>query len=251
MSTSAEKPLMEIVQQTYQVVKERGFGRFSASTYQQLLGEQAVAQVPAVLASFAELPADPHMGDGGEYRYRAYNRYSVELHGPGPLRIEPLPGHSIYQEVEDNAVNGGVLRTFAPLAAEVGEGPLVYALIDNAVAHAYNCDPNILTGAVVAGVHQVRIVARPGQPGLPTPEGIHRDREPFTFQHFMARANVDGGEFQAYDEEKELVFSCLQQECLDTVMFRGTTWHGATPISCRDPGREGYRDILLVDLERL
>jgi hypothetical protein len=100
------------------------------------------------------------------------------------------------------------------------------------------------------GVHQVRIVARGQSTGLPTPEGIHRDRERFTFQHFMARHNVVGGEFRAYDQQKTLCFAWLQEDCLDTVMFEGTTWHSATPIAARDPHGEGYRDIFLIDFDR-
>lgn len=251
MTPSAEPPLIEIINETYQSVRQDGYGRFLSSTYQRLLGQQAMAQVPEVLKSFAKLSPDPHMGDGGTYRYRAFSRYSLEPNGWGPMKIAPLPGNSIFQSTDDNPVNGGVLRTFEPLAPEVAGGPLVHALIDNDFAHAFNCDSSMLNSAVVVGVHQVRIVARVDAPGLPTPEGVHRDTELYTFQHFMARSNIEGGEFRAYDENKEMRFAWQQEDCLDTVMFKGTTWHSATPISSVVAGCPAYRDIFLVDFQRV
>lgn len=240
--------LAEAMQEAYQSVKREGYGCFSASVMRLFLGPAAIEQLPQVLESFQSLGLDPHMGDGGTYRLRAYNRYRVPSLA-APLRAHLLDDHSIFQAAEDNRVNGGVRRTFAPLADDIASGPFLQALVENAATQATNYDPSLRSGPFVVGVHQVRIVARSEVPGLPTPEGIHRDRERFTFQHFMARRGIEGGEFRAHNESKEVVFSWLQEDCLDTVMFEGTTWHSATPIQCAATGVEGYRDIFLVDVD--
>ena len=239
------------IEQAYQNLKQEGFAAFPSALYQQRLAEKGVLKyLPDVLSSFAGLVPDQHMGDGGTYRNRAYSRVLLRM-VEDEICIEPLEGHSIFQTLQDNALNGGVLRTYAPLAPEVAESPLIRALILEDARHAYVCDPSLREFPVQVGVHQVRIVARSGVLGLPTPEGIHRDSERFTFQHFCHRSNIEGGEFRAYSQEKELRFQWLQTDCLDTVMFEGTTWHSATPVACTNSHSEGYRDIFLVDFDRL
>lgn len=237
--------------EAYDRFKLMGVATFPAELYRAPLDRLGVSDgLPALLASFARLVPDQFMGDGGTYRNRAYSRFVYSLQDGEPV-LTPLEGHSIFQTVEDNSVNGGIVRTYAPLAPEVYESELLHALILQDARHAAVCDPQMMSSPVQVGVHQVRIVARSNVPGLPTPEGIHRDRERFTFQHFGGRENIEGGEFRAYDENKQLTLAWLQTECLDTVMFEGTTWHSATPIACLDPLREGYRDIFLIDFDRL
>lgn len=239
------------IEQAYQSLKEEGFATFSSAVYQQKLLEAGVLeQLPEILSSFGRLVPDQHMGDGGTYRNRAYSRFLLRAEING-FQLEPLDGHSIFQTLQDNALNGGVLRTYAPLAPEVSESALLRALVLEDAKHAYACEPSLMDHPIQVGVHQVRIVARSGIPGLPTPEGVHRDSERFTFQHFCHRSDIEGGEFRAYNQQKELRFQWLQTDCLDTVMFEGTTWHSATPVACTLPSSEGYRDIFLIDFDRL
>lgn len=228
-----------------------GYARFSASVYRELVGREALNDLSSVQASFADLVADDHMGDGGTYRRRAYSRWLVKLAGDGKWVFSSVPGHSIYQTIEDNPVNGGVLRTFKPLADKVAGGPLLQALLRCDAEYALACDRELFQEDVVVGVHQVRILARAGIEGHPAPEGIHRDRERFTFQHFLGRHNIEGGEFRAHDEEKVIRMAWLQKDPLDSVMFQGSTWHSATPITCANPQiGEGHRDIFLIDFDR-
>jgi hypothetical protein len=251
MRRSADSGTLEALERSYQGVRQDGYGQFQASLYRTLLGPEALAQLPEVLASYAQLPPDPHMGDGGSYRYRAYSRFRIRLGGDGLPEWAPLSGHSIFQSVQDNPVNGGVLRTFAPLADQVALGPFLKGMVTLDFTHALACDPALAAQDLAVGVHQVRIVARPRAEGHPAPEGVHRDRERFTFQHFMARSHIQGGEFRAYDSAKQLRFAWLQEACLDTVMFTGETWHSATPISVLESETEGHRDIFLIDFDAL
>lgn len=229
--------------EAYQTLAAKGYGRFFASLYRELLGD-ALTHMPEVLASFATLQPDRHMGDGGTYRFRAYSRFRLDGSG-----LTPLDGNSIFQELEDNPLNGGVLRSYEPLAPALADSPFLRALIGVDHGHVCQCDPAFGNSPLAVGVHQVRIVARGHTPGQPAPEGVHRDRERFTFQHFMGRHHAEGGEFRAHDESKRVIFAWTQENCLDTVMFEGTTWHSATPIIASDPGVEGCRDIFLIDFE--
>ena len=191
----------------------------------------------ALLQGFEDLVQDTHMADGGSYRYR---RYSRMLWQRGELSW--LEGNSIYQDLKDNPLNGGINRTFAPLPEELLNNPFLRGVV------LRDADLLGLSGNWQVGIHCVRILARPEVPGQPTPEGIHRDAECYTVQHLVSRKNVRGGVFTAYDEEKHPVFHWLQLHRWDTLFFRGSLWHSATPVES-DEG--GHRDILLIDFEPL
>lgn len=191
----------------------------------------------ALLASWGQLVQDQHMADGGTYRFR---RYSRMLWSQGGLR--PLEGNSIFQELKDNPLNGGVLRTFEPIPPKLLENPFLQGVVQS------DAEALGLQGDWQVGLHCVRILARPSQPGLPTPEGIHRDAEHYTVQHLIGRNQVKGGVFTAYDQDKRPIFHWLQLNTWDALFFVGSLWHSATPVESH---QGGYRDILLVDFEPL
>lgn len=196
-------------------------------------GVPQVAGEDELVASWEDLVQDQHMADGGCYRFRRYSRL---LWSQGSL--SELSGNSIYQELIDNPLNGGVQRTFAPVLPEVLANPFLRAVI------LQDARALSLRGDWQVGIHCVRILARPARPGLPTPEGVHRDAETYTVQHLIARRQVRGGVFTGYDEQKRPVFHWLQLQRWDTLYFQGKLWHSATPIESES---DGYRDILLID----
>ena len=198
-------------------------------------------QIPQVegqerlVAGFADLVPDGHMGDGGRYRFRRYGKWRLQQG-----QLERLKGSSIYQELHDNPLNGGVERTFAELSSAQTDNPFVEALI---LADAQRLGlPSDQVFEV--GLHCVRIVATPEAAGKPTPEGIHRDAEAYTVQHLINRQGIRGGVFSAYDDEKRPVFHWLQLERWDSLFFVGSLWHSASPIQ-----GDGHRDILLIDFD--
>lgn len=200
-----------------------------------LWARPSVAGEDELLASWEQLVQDPHMADGGTYRFR---RYSRMLWSQGQLGS--LEGTSIFQELKDNPLNGGVLRTFEPIQPELLENPFLRGVVHS------DAETLGLRGDWQVGIHCVRILARPSSPGLPTPEGIHRDAEHYTVQHLIARNNVKGGVFTAYDEDKRSIFHWLQLHTWDALFFVGSLWHSASPVESQ---LGGYRDILLVDFE--
>lgn len=190
------------------------------------------------LSEYEDLQPDQHMADGGDYRLRRFGRFRLHR---GVL--EPQSDHSIFQELKDNPLNGGVLRTFAPFTPGLWSNPFLRALI---LKDAQLLELDQESQSWDVGVHCVRILARPHLPGQPAPEGIHRDAERFTVQHLIARQNIQGGVFSAYDESHRPLFHWLQLRRWDTIFFTGSTWHGATPVQSRVGG---HRDILLVDFQ--
>jgi len=217
----------------------------------ELLQLQGYAAVPAahfglptrpgqeeLQGAYEDLQPDTHMADGGRYRLRRFGRFRL-----GPRGLAPDNDNSIYQELKDNPLNGGVRRFFAPLTAALWQNEFLHSLILQDAA-AVGLDWR--TQDWLVGVHCVRILARPNDPGKPTPEGVHRDAERYTVQHLIARQGVRGGVFSAYDQDKRPAFHWLQLQPWDTLFFCGTTWHSATPIHS---DQCGHRDILLIDFD--
>lgn len=234
MSVEAE-PVNSVAQQ----LLERGYAALPAEELAPPPELEAARR--AFLASWDELCQDRFMGDGGTYRFRRYGRFQL---APGGS-LEPLPGSSIYQSLEDNALNGGVVRTFAPLLPEIAANPFLHYLIRFDFARL-PIDPAVTW---VVGVHQLRILARPGELGHPTPEGIHIDGEAFTVQHLIGRHNVEGGVFRAYDADRRPIYEWLQSRPFDSLFFTNRLLHDATPVACQDPRAPGRREILLIDFD--
>ncbi len=228
----------------------QGYASFSSSEVHDSLPEAALSDFSNVQASFVALSIDKHMADGGSYRKRAYSRFEISWSKEkASFSLAAISGHSILQSLEDNALNGGFVRSFDPLPESLLQSPFLSSLIREDAKFVRLADPGLFSSPLVVGVHQVRIVASGSQSGLPTPEGVHRDAERYTFQHLIGRQRIAGGEFRAYDADKNLIFGWLQENPLDSVVFQGTTWHSATPIQATHPSREGYRDILLIDFD--
>lgn len=194
-------------------------------------------------ASWKNLVQDQHMGDGGCYRYR---RYGTFLWKEGELT--PLEERSILQKREHNALNGGVVRTFEGLEPDISQGEVLRDLIEFDFEHL-PLEQEERHSSWKVGVHQVRILAKKQEIGKPTPEGIHIDAESYTIQHFIARENISGGVFRAYDSDKKKIYEWLQKETLDTLFFTGDLWHDASPIEVTREHSSGFRDILLIDFD--
>ena len=193
------------------------------------------------------LEVDLHMADKGSYRLRRYGVFSLNQK---TLSLAYQSDNSFYQSYEANPINGGVNRDFAQLLDSTIENPFLHALI----RLDFKSLPSSITSRVSAwkiGVHQIKIRSFPGNPGLPTPEGIHRDNEAFTAQHLIHRHNVTLGENLFYGKSKApskvAMISWLQEDFFDSYYFDKSVWHSVSPIESLDGINEGYRDVLLLD----
>jgi hypothetical protein len=101
---------------------------------------------------------------------------------------------------------------------------------------------------VDVGVHAIRCVARPGLPGISSPNRLHKDGEPFTFVHLIGRHGITGGKNLVTDNAKQLLVSLTLTERLDTVAVSDKDgYHQVKPIEVAPGHSEGYRDVLLID----
>ena len=186
------------------------------------------------------------MADGGIYRLRRYGLF--QLSGTTG-QLAHIPGVPFYQSVEINPLNGGEHRHFAGLGANTVENPFLHEVILFDFAQMISSDH--IAGDWLVGVHQIRIIATPGVPGNPTPEGTHRDDEDYTSQHLMSRRNIGGGINYFYGngpeptEYPQTIWE--QQTYFDSYYFDHSLWHSVSPIVSGKCDGGGHRDVLLID----
>jgi len=186
------------------------------------------------------------MADGGNYRSRRYGLYRLS---GSTGQLAHIPGASFYQSVEINPLNGGKKRHFAALCATTVENPFLRELI--LFDFAQLTSNKQIEDDWLIGVHQIRIIATPGAPGNPTPEGTHRDDEYYTSQHLISRQNIGGGinNFYGNGPEPTAVPRAVwkQKYFFDSYYFDRSLWHSVSPIVSGKCDGGGYRDVLLID----
>lgn len=191
--------------------------------------------------SWDDLPRDTWMADGGTYRRRRYAAFEV-----AGGKCTRLPHRAHYQERDHNPLNGGIERWFAPMAEEQTGSPLFQALVLGTAALIADASaqwPNSWT----VEAHQFRIEALPGQPGLPTPEGMHHDGRDWVLILLVGGSDYAGGESRVEDA----FGACILEHRLTRpgealLLDDRTVRHGTTPIESAIPGAPAWRDTLVL-----
>jgi hypothetical protein len=217
---------------------DHGFARLPGAILSDLM-QCAPANVAALRESWNDLPMDGYMADGGDYRRRRYAAYAVRA---GALTRDAHQPH--YQDRMFNPLNGGTQRWFAATTDAVGAHPLIRGVI-------------LLVCDLIASIdgaqdwdielHQFRIEARPGKPGLPTPEGVHRDGVDWVLNLAIGRTNIEGGASTVHEPGGDELCSFVLENPLDFLLLDDRRLlHGVTPVFSRDANEPAYRDMLVI-----
>lgn len=204
----------------------------------------ALADWERFAGSWNDLRRDEYMADGGRDRLR---RHAVLTAEPGAApRLEPRRPH--YQSREYNALNGGVARWYEPVAPEIVAGPTMGALLSFGRGLFDRLRPG---AAWTIELHQFRIEAKPGFPGRPTPEGVHRDGVDCVLVVLVRRENVASGTTTVHDAAGRPLGSFTLTDPLDAAIVDDErVRHGVTPVVPLDPSRPAYRDVLVATFRR-
>ena len=98
------------------------------------------------------------------------------------------------------------------------------------------------------GLHVIKTVPRLDQAAVASPNCLHKDTEPFTFIHLLARENIVGGENIITDNAKEPLFIATLSKLMDTIVVKDdSVYHHVMPINLADPQAPGFRTVLLID----
>jgi hypothetical protein len=190
------------------------------------------------------LEPDRYLEPGAKFRLRRYGRYCWS---PADDALTALPHEPYYQPEDENPYAGGVAREFAPLLPDTVHSPFLRALVRSTFACLPVADDKRSKTWEVR-IHQIRIVASPGVPGLPAPEGIHQDGTDFLTLHLVRRHNVVGAESTIYDLDRRRLRCYTMREALDSLILEDPrVLHGVTPVHSADGRTPSTRDLLGVD----
>lgn len=199
-------------------------------------------------ASWNDLGEDRHMADGGRYRRRRYAVFEASQDG-----IVRAPHQPHFQAKTYNRLNGGLDRWFDPVTPEIGNHPIIQALIrrlqqifaalipgDRANAHWH------------VELHQFRIEASADAIGQPTPEGVHRDGVDGAFVMLIHRENVSSGVTHIFDRNQAPLGHFTLSDAGDAVFLDDArVFHGVTPIAPLDPKNKAIRDVVVITFTKI
>lgn len=224
---------------------ERGFAFVRGEALHAAL-EQAgdLSDWTAFAASWDDLYEDAYMADRGRYRRRRFGVFAVDA---GGILEQPRQPH--YQSLDYNRLNGGVERWYEPIDATIRNGPSLRTVLG--LAHAMFAPLATEVARWHVEVHQFRIEARPGEAGLPTPEGVHRDGVDYVLVMLVERRNIDSGTTTIHAPDGARLGSFTLARPFDAALVDDArVKHGVTPVTPHDPGRPAHRDVLVVTFRR-
>lgn len=196
---------------------------------------------PRFAASWDGMPVDAYMADGGRYRRRRHAVFEA-LPGRAILRAPHQPH---YQSRDYNPLHGGIERWFEPIAEDIAAGASFTAILGFCRALFERIDPAIRAWRIEA--HQFRIEARSGEPGNPTPEGMHRDGVDYVLVLLVRRQNIRRGTTGILGLDRRLLGSFTLADPLDAALVHDArVYHGVTAVEPIDPAAPAFRDVLVV-----
>ncbi len=218
-------------------VREHGFAIVSGASTVATLKIDASAE--ALRRSWDRLPADPHLADGGKYRFRRHASFIQTL---TPDQLKEVPYRPHWQPRAFNKLHGGTLRPFSPIEAATTASPLFRALVTCFGRVFADAAPG--TGRWFIEAHQFRIDASQGE-GRPTPEGAHRDGVDYVALVLLERAEISGGATTIHlDDGSKLAAVTLATPWTAMLLDDQRVIHATTPI--KPTGERPHRDSLVL-----
>lgn len=207
-----------------------------------LLAEHgSLADWPLFAASWNELEPDTYLAQLGRHRRRRHAVYRVS-DKDGILR-QPHQPH--YQSTTYNTLQGGIQRWFAPVSGASGDSASLHSILHFARHTFTQRAPAIADWRVE--VHQFRIEAQAGAPGLPTPEGSHRDGVDYVLVLMIERRNIACGTTTIHTPAGKALGEFTLAAPFDLALVDDArVHHGVTPVEAIDPAQHAYRDVLVV-----
>lgn len=228
-------------------VARDGYAFVRAPEMRVALETEGLREWDSFARSWDDLGVDAYMADGGRYRRRRFACFRATADG-----IFRKPHQPHYQSRDYNPLNGGVQRWFEPVADEISRHPALGAILATCqrLFDGLTLPPSRPASWHIE-IHQFRIEARPGSEGRPTPEGMHRDGVDWVLVLLVNRVNIASGETGIGDLARRPLGSFTLTEPLDAaVTDDNRVFHSVTPVTPLDPGRPGYRDVLVVTFRR-
>ncbi|KRE99983.1 hypothetical protein ASG87_13430 [Frateuria sp. Soil773] len=193
------------------------------------------------VASWNDLAPDAYLAARGRQRRRRHATYSATA--ASGVHREPHQPH--YQSLKYNPLQGDIERWFEPVLPAIGDGASLRGILD--FCHRFFGALAPATPRWHVEVHQFRIEARRGEPGEPTPEGVHRDGVDYVLVLLVDRENIESGTTTIHADDGALLGSFTLTHPLDAALVDDArVCHGVTAVTPLDPSRPAHRDVLVV-----
>ena len=226
-----------------ETLRRDGFAFTPGAELRPALAARGLSDWAGFAASWNDLGLDTYMADGGRYRRR---RFAVFGKNAAGLRRKPHQPH--YQSRDYNPLNGGIERWFEPITEEVAAHPVMQAVLDGAL-DVFEQLSEIRDWHIE--LHQFRVEARTGEPGQPSPEGMHRDGVDYVLVVLVDRVNVGSGETSILNGDRRKLGSFTLTDALDSAWVDDwRVFHGVTPVTPIDPAQPAHRDVLVATFRR-
>ncbi len=197
-----------------------------------------IAHLDSLSDTWARLPRDTYLRDGGKYRSRRHSCF-IQTFSSGVLTAVPRRPH--WQPTSYNALHGGIERWFEPIEPQVLDAPVWEKLVAAIGALFEQVRP---VDRWFIEAHQFRIDTANGI-GRPTPEGAHRDGVDFVAVVLAGRRNIRGGETHVFDATGPSgVRFTMQEPWSMLLMDDARVIHETTPI--QPDTDHGVRDTLVL-----
>lgn len=205
----------------------------------------SLADWQSFAASWNDLALDAYLIAHGRYRRRRHAVYAIGDANPAGEDIVRAPHQPHYQSKQYNPLQGDIERWFEPIDAAIGDSASLRTILRFCRRVFGSLAPAVRAWHVE--VHQFRIEARPGEPGQPTPEGVHRDGVDYVLVLMIRRTNVAQGTTTIHAPDTSLLGSFTLAEPFDAALVDDhRVFHGVTPVEPIDPAKHAYRDVLVV-----
>lgn len=197
-------------------------------------------------ASWNSLGPDTYLASRGRQRRRRHAVYST---GPSGAVVR-APHQPHYQALQYNPLQGDIERWFEPVLPGVGQSNTLRAILEFSRDFFTRLAPDVAAWHIE--VHQFRIEARPGEPGEPTPEGVHRDGVDFVLVLLIDRHNIASGTTTIHSEDgRELGHFTLTAPLDAALVDDARVFHGVTAVTALDPDMPAHRDVLVVTFRKV
>ena len=227
-------------------LKQEGHIYVPGGRMRSLLEAQApLSDWDAFAASWERLEIDPYMADRGRYRRRRHAIYTAPAQGV----IVRAPHRPHYQALDYNPLHGGIERRYEPVEPDIGSGASLTTILGFCRGMFSALSPEVARWNVEA--HQFRIEARAGEPGQPTPEGVHRDGVDWVLVLLIQRRNIASGTTTIRAPDGRSLGSFTLTDACDSVLLDDArVHHGVTAVTPLDPALPACRDVLVVTFRR-
>jgi len=226
---------------------ENGFSFVAGTTMAGLLAQyDALADWGRFAASWNTLGPDVYLASRGHQRRRRHAVYLAPRGGP----IERSPHQPHFQSLQYNPLQGDLQRWFEPLSPATAHSGSLRAILEFSRDFFTALAPD--TAAWRIELHQFRIEARAGEPGQPTPEGVHRDGVDYVLVLLIDRLNIAQGTTTIHaDDGRELGHFTLTAPMDAALVDDARVFHGVTAVIPLDPGQTSHRDVLVLTYRAL